>query len=218
MIIYPNNRIPLFSIVLCTYNRAKLISRAIESVLTQEESDWELIIIDDGSTDSTTAICLDYAVKSDKIRYIYQQNKGLPLARNSGILASSGLYVTFLDSDDEYHTNHLKTRKIILLRYPEVDFLYSKVDIVGSPFVPDKNDLSKQIHLDNCHIGGSFFIKREKLIELGGFRNIPYSEDSDLYERASEKEFCIASIDLRTYIYYRDTEDSLCNKASKFVE
>lgn len=192
-----------------TTERSKF-KNAIESVLSQEEHDCELLIIDNGSTGATSLICLDCTAKNNKIRYIYHKNKGFPLSRNVGILAAAGIYVTFLDSDDEYYKNHLSSRKSLLLRYPEVDFLYGKVEINGSPLVPDKNNLSKQMHLDDCHIGGSFFVKREKLMELGGFSNIPYSEDSDLYERDPEADFCIASIDLRTYIYNRNVEDSLC--------
>ena len=79
-----------------------------------------------------------------------------------------------------------------------------------SPFVKDKNDLTKLINLSECTIGGTFFIKKEILLKLNGFNNINYSEDSELYERAA-KFAKIIKVDYPTYIYYRDTEDSICN-------
>lgn len=212
MFLYKSNRIPLFSIVLCTYNRGYIIEDAIKSVFNQIEEDWELIIVDDGSSDDTSAICRKYVDSSEKIRYIYQKNKGLPFARNVGIFASSGLYVTFLDSDDTYKDNHLSIRKMILLQNPDVEFLHGGLEIIGDEYVPDSTDRSKKIHISECYVGGTFFIRREKLFELGGFRNLEYAEDSDLALRAFVEGVSIASVGYQTYIYNRTLPDSICNK------
>lgn len=96
---------PLFSIILPTYNRLPLLQRAVDSVLAQEYGLWELIIIDDGSTDDTKAYIL--ALDNKKIRYTYQENKGRSTARNLGIEQAYGEYICFLDSDDELLTNYL---------------------------------------------------------------------------------------------------------------
>jgi glycosyltransferase involved in cell wall biosynthesis len=89
---------PFFSIILPTYNRASFISKAIESVIDQLYNKWELIILDDGSTDNTKEIVLSF--NDDRIRYIYQENKERSAARNNGIRNAKGEYICFLDSDD----------------------------------------------------------------------------------------------------------------------
>ncbi len=96
---------PMFSIVLPTYNRRVLLQRAIESVIAQEYKDWELIIIDDGSTDDTKSYVEELDAKN--IIYRYQKNKGRSAARNVGIQKSKGEYICFLDSDDELVDNYL---------------------------------------------------------------------------------------------------------------
>ena len=112
---------PLFSIILPTYNRLPLLQRAVDSVLAQEYGHWELIIIDDGSTDDTKSYIV--ALNNNKIRHTYQENKGRSAARNLGIEQADGEYVCFLDSDDEllpsylsffHHTLNNSTHKLFL--------------------------------------------------------------------------------------------------------
>ncbi len=99
----------LFSIIIPTFNRAGIIGRAIESVLAQTYPYWELIVIDDGSTDNTREIVQKY--KDKRIKYFYQENKELNGARNKGVELSLGEYIGFLDDDDEYMENHLENFK-----------------------------------------------------------------------------------------------------------
>ena len=94
-----------FSIVMPTYNRAALISRAIKSVLAQTYTDWELVIVDDGSTDNTKEVVL--AFNDNRIKYIFQNNAERSVARNNAIANSTGTYICFLDSDDYYLPNRL---------------------------------------------------------------------------------------------------------------
>lgn len=98
---------PLFSIILPTYNRSVWLSKAINSVLSQSFHDWELIIIDDGSTDNTEETVK--AIKDKRIRYFFQENIGRGGVRNTGINEANGLYITFLDDDDYYLPGHLST-------------------------------------------------------------------------------------------------------------
>lgn len=100
---------PFFSIILPTYNRASFIDKAISSVLAQTFTDWELIIVDDGSTDNTKDIIKKYSEINNNIKYIYQSNKERSAARNNGIDKAKGQYICFLDSDDYYLENHLQT-------------------------------------------------------------------------------------------------------------
>ena len=99
--------IPFFSIIIPTYNRASFIAKTIDSVIQQSYTDWELIIIDDGSTDDTKDIVEGF--KEGRISYIWQENQERSAARNKGINASKGEWICFLDSDDLYKKNHLET-------------------------------------------------------------------------------------------------------------
>jgi len=201
---------PLVSVVMPTFNRKSLLNRSINSVLKQSYTDWELVIVDDGSSDNSFEIIDKYISKYENIRYLRHSNRKSPLATNAGILASCGEYITFLGSDDEYKPDHLKLRVDYLKKNPSVDMIHGGVEIIGHPFVKDKNDLTKEIHISECVVGGTFFGKRSLFFELDGFRNLVYSDDSDFFERA-EKKFKIAKVDLPTYIYYRDTPDSICS-------
>jgi glycosyltransferase involved in cell wall biosynthesis len=97
--------LPFFSIIIPTYNRAHTIRRAIESVLAQTYADWELIIVDDGSTDKTAELVRSY--EDRRIRYVWQENKERSAARNHGVQLAMGEYMCFMDSDDEILSEHL---------------------------------------------------------------------------------------------------------------
>lgn len=95
------------SVILPTFNRAHLIQTAIDSVLAQKYEDWELIIVDDGSTDNTKEVVT--ANQDDRIIYLFQENAERSVARNKGIEKAKGEWICFLDSDDYYLPNHLFT-------------------------------------------------------------------------------------------------------------
>lgn len=108
------------SIILPTYNRADTIGRAMESVLRQSYSDWELVVVDDGSTDDTAALV---ANRDPRIRLIRQSNGGCYAARNAGIAASLGRYLAFLDSDDEWLPHFLEVTTSFLESHPADHFV-----------------------------------------------------------------------------------------------
>ncbi len=88
---------PFFSVIIPTYNRAGVLLRALESIINQSFSDWELIIVDDGSTDNTVNIFESF-VKDNRIKYIKQENRGVCVARKFGSEKGLGSYICFLDS------------------------------------------------------------------------------------------------------------------------
>jgi glycosyltransferase involved in cell wall biosynthesis len=100
---------PFFTIIIPTYNRASLLTSTIQSVQQQEFEDWELIIVDDGSTDLTKGMVQQIQSTDQRVKYIYQTNAERSAARNNGIENSEGKYICFLDSDDKYCPNHLST-------------------------------------------------------------------------------------------------------------
>lgn len=203
---------PLISIVLATYNRRHLLSRAIDSVLNQTTMNWELLIIDDGSEDGTDDFIKNYFLLNKKIRYFKRAHRGLAISRNFGIKNSVGKFITFLDSDDEFKKEHLELRTEYFEEHPEIDLIHGGVELVGPPeahYVKDKYDMSKMIHLSECVIGATLFGRRKVFELLNGFNNV-YSEDSEFIERAVEL-FNIRKVDYPTYVYHTDTPDSICN-------
>lgn len=203
------NFTPLVSVILPTFNREKLLKRAIDSVINQTYNFWELIIADDGSEDNTFEIIKKYQKHFQNIKYFRHSNRKLPLTLNAGIQASMGDYLTFLGSDDEYKKDHIQLRVEEIMN-ENIDFIHGGVEIIGDPYVKDKNDKSKMIHLNDCTIGGTFFAKKEVFVNLNGFKDIEYSEDSEFFERVLSK-YKIKKVNYPTYIYYRDTPDSICN-------
>ena len=91
---------PEISVIVPVYNVEKYLRRCIDSILNQTFSDFELILVDDGSTDASPAICDEYAKKDKRVVVIHQQNAGVSQARNAGLDAAKGIYIVFVDSDD----------------------------------------------------------------------------------------------------------------------
>lgn len=117
---------PFFSIILPSYNRASFIKKSLLSVQNQVFEDWELIFVDDGSTDETAKIVANF--KEKRFRYFYQQNQERSIARNNGIEKASGKYICFLDSDDEYLPNHLEIlHQNILEKNEPTAFFYTGI-------------------------------------------------------------------------------------------
>jgi len=203
---------PFFSIIITTYNRSAILKNAIDSLISQTELDWEAIIVDDESTDDTHLKIVPYIEKFAKIKYIRKKHSGEAMSKNEGFFSSVGKFVSFLDSDDEYHPEHLESRKNILLDDPSIKFLYGGVKIIGNQYVPDRFNLKKMIHLRDCVIGGTFFIERNTMFQLNGFKKIMLGTDADLYDRAVHSGIMMKETKLETYIYHRETEDSITHK------
>ncbi len=113
-----------------TYNRSSLLPKAIESVLAQTYPGWELIVVDDGSTDNSREIVEAFIDKDSRIRYLFQENMGQGAARNAGIRGSYCKYIAFLDSDDEWLPEKLKRQVEVLEDHDEYDFCYTAENIV----------------------------------------------------------------------------------------
>jgi hypothetical protein len=103
----------------------------------------------------------------------------------------------------------LEIRKNIICESPDTDFIYGNVKVIGEPFVPDMNDMSKLVHIDDCIVGGSFFIRKELAISLNGFKNLEYADDSEFFSRIEESNAIIFKCDNRTYLYHREIKDSM---------
>lgn len=209
--IYEDGQTPFFSVIICTFNRAHLLPRALDSLLAQTETSWEAIVVDDGSQDNTRAVVQPYIEQLPNVRYLYHRNRGLPLSRNAGIAAAVGAYVTFLDSDDWYAPDHLASRRRLLAEHPEVDLLHGGCEIIGNPYVVDKYDPNNMLDLHDLVVGGTFVLPRATALAVGGFPVVPYSIDSALYEKMEAAGMTILRTEHRSYIYDRTTPDSICH-------
>jgi glycosyltransferase involved in cell wall biosynthesis len=203
------------SVLMAVYNTDFTVTkRAIDSVLNQDFQDFELIIIDDGSKENDRVSLLEYVEANEgKIVYIRHRNQGQANSINRGVLNSVGEFITILDSDDEYKSGHLGA---CLNEMHDVDLICSTtetvVDTLDDYFVPDKNDLSKQIHLDDGILFGTLFGRKHVFNAIdfeGGF-----AADSHFYEKANAK-YAVKKVALRTYIYYRNNPNSTCSRLKK---
>ncbi len=155
----------LISIIIPTYNRADKIGKAIESVLNQEYKNFELIIVDDGSTDNTQEVVKGF--KDARISYYWKENEERNIARNYGIKRANGEYIGFLDSDDILYNNHLKEAYSIIsnLRFPEVihlNFECKNVSVTSSKLTEKHiQNLNRVLINKNVLSFNSIFVRKD---------------------------------------------------------
>lgn len=206
----PNVNPYFFSIIIPTYNRVGLISRTIDSILNQSFSDYEIIIVDDGSQDHTNEIIS--SLNKDFIKYFKTENFGVAHARNFGINKALGRYVGFLDSDDLMEVNHLQTAFDFIKAKgePEVvhlNFLWGSEDRT----VVHKNKLPNTLPQDifkNCSLHVNCIFIRNNIIKQNLFnesRDLMFAEDWDFFIKLAIR-FNIQLLDITT-TYLIDHED-----------
>ena len=181
------------SVVIPTYNRVELLKRSIDSVINQTIKPFEIIIVDDGSNDGTEAM-----VKKnyDSLKLIKQKNKGVSAARNSGIKASSGEWICFLDSDDEWKNNKLEKQITAVAKNSAYKFFHSnEIWIKNGKRINQKKkhkkyggDIFKKC-LDMCRISPSAVLIDKNIFEEIGFfnENLVVCEDYELWLRICDK-------------------------------
>ena len=199
---------PIISIIIPVYNRENTLARALDSLLSQTYPHWEAIIVDDGSNDKSLSIAHKYSKIDERIYPFSFANKGVALARNEGLIFARGKWITFLDSDDEYLPEHLAIRIHTAQHLKDETVLYGGINVRGDHMVAHEHDHSLLIPVDDLIITGILFMPRSSINLLDGFRNIPYAEDADLFERAKQF-YPIQKINSRTYIYHRELPDSI---------
>ncbi|MBU0625181.1 glycosyltransferase family 2 protein [Patescibacteria group bacterium] len=202
----------IVTVVIPVYNRPIFIRRAIDSVIAQTYKNWELIIVDDCSTDNTVEVIRSYLNKNERISLIcLEKNRGVSNARNIGIEKASGEYIAFLDSDDEWFPDKL-TKQVRLFQQDKTE----QVGFVGcnriilvtktgqehrSRLILQDNTL--RMFLSRCFVVPSGVVVKKKVFtKVGLFDiNLDYSEDWDMWIRIAEK-FSFALIDEPLFKYY----------------
>jgi glycosyltransferase involved in cell wall biosynthesis len=167
---------PYFSVIIPAYNREKLICRTIESVLGQKFEDWELIVVDDGSTDDTGKAVKSFA--DERIRYIYQKNAERGAARNNGVKNAFGKYVFFLDSDDLLYPDHLQIAFNNLSKLGEPEFFHIRYEEISgvhkkTPPPLDRSCIHSLVYRQN-RFACQFFLRKDVA------EKFPFSENREL--------------------------------------
>jgi glycosyltransferase involved in cell wall biosynthesis len=218
---------PTVSVIIPTYNRAHLVDRAIQSVLNQTYHDFELIVVDDGSTDSTEEVVR--SIKDPRIRYTrHNQNRGGSAARNSGIKMARGEYIAFQDSDDEWLPEKLDKQMRVFENAPaEVGVVYTDMwRIRGeekkywhSPIIRPEDGIVYKQALDRVMgIGiATAIIKRECFNVVGMFdESFPRFIDLELFIRLS-KNYYFYHINEPLVNYY-DTGKGISNNNEALIK
>ena len=208
---------PLVSVIIPTFNRANVIKRAVISVLNQTFSDFECIVVDDGSTDETDFVLSEF---SSKIRVVKTENRGVAAARNFGAELAEGKFIAFLDSDDEWKKEKL-SRQISYMK--ESGLKISQTDEIWMRNGKFVNKSRKYIRpsgyifykcLEVCAVTpSSVVMEKELFFDYGGFdESFPVCEDFDLWLRMSPKQK-FGLVDELLIIKYGGAADQLSNAA-----
>ncbi|MBB4522297.1 glycosyltransferase family 2 protein [Rhizobium leguminosarum] len=196
-ILQPAKAGPAISVIIPTYNRSSFIGEAIDSVLRQTFGDFELIVIDDGSTDGTGEIVRGF--EDNRLLFIQQKNAGRSAARNRAIEIARGRYIAFLDSDDTYLQDKLERQVEFMEKHPEIGMIYTSAKCIDA----EGNILKNHVYI--ASVSGQIYhqvaffrpvtitlptvmLRREVLDTVGGFdEEMERFEDTDLWRRVSKR-------------------------------
>lgn len=189
---------PFFSVVVPCYNRGPLLADTVAGILRQQETDFELLLVDDGSRDDTLAVAQGLARTDSRIRVFTQPNAERGAARNHGLREAKGRYVNFFDSDDEMYPRHLLVVREYLAQHGEVEVVHTGYEIIGADgrVLVRENDFSRPTNealIDNNHLACNTVFVRRDIALANPFeedRRLASAEDWELWLRlASEYTF-----------------------------
>lgn len=189
-----NSKVPFFSIIIPTYNRASTIGRTLKSIAEQTFDSYEVIIVNDGSTDATAQVVASFLVDP---RFIYypKENSERAVARNVGIERAKGSFITFLDSDDGYYSNCLAEASLFLQGYPEAQFFHIGYEVKDETGKTLYRSDHREKQLNQKLLSGNFlscinvFVQRDLLLkdQFNEDRALIGSEDYELWLRLAAK-------------------------------
>lgn len=220
------------SVVIPLYNKEQSILRAINSVLDQSEQDFEIVVVNDGSTDKSAALVANIAGDT-RIRLLSQENAGVSAARNRGVAEARSELIAFLDADDEWFPEYLKIILELRTQFPDGSVyctLYSVQENDGSQNSPNTDfffnsdyrgyifdylDIIRSVLPFNM---SSFSVKKNAFLKIGGFPiGIKYGEDVDLFIRLSLKQKIVYA-NRSLALYHRDAENRACKQYEQLSE
>ncbi len=181
-----NKSMDSISVIVPLYNAENYIVDALNSILNQTLKPFEIIVINDGSTDKSLS---KIELFGNKIKIIHQQNKGAGAARNEGIKIANGAYLAFLDADDLWIEDKLEKQFDFLKKYPETEMISGIVEQFISPelSIEDTNKLNPLLKNMPGYLPGAIFIKKSDFLKVGYFNeNLHLGEFIDWYSRAKD--------------------------------
>jgi len=211
------SKVSKVSVIIPTYNRVFLLREAIDSVLAQTYQEFELLVIDDGSTDGTHEMVAGYG---DRVVYIFQENRGVSSARNFGVRSSRGEFITFLDSDDVWLPEKLEKQVTIMEQNADLQLCHTEEIWIrrGVRVNPKKKHKKHtgyifQYCLPLCVISPSSVMIRRTLFEKVGYfdEDLPACEDYDLWLRIT-KDYSVYFIEKPLLIKRGGHPDQLSQK------
>ena len=191
----------MVSIVIPCYNYGKFLSEALDSIIAQTYQNWECIIVNDGSTDNSEEVSLNYTSRDKRFKYIYQANQGHSVARNKALQNVTGKYIQFLDADDLLQSEKLKFQVALFEENSYIDLIYSDVLLFDHTekerkLVPGK--IFTQIQIsgkgaylldnlveDNLFVPGCVLMRKEVYEKVGGLKASYGYEDWEFFSRAA---------------------------------
>ena len=185
---------PRFSIIVPLYNKASYVRKALDSIISQTFTDWECIIVDDGSTDGSVDVVREMKVEDRRLKILTQSNSGVAAARNNGVKASGGEYLCFLDADDWWEPTFLEEVDRLINEYPEAG-LYATNYVYYKPGKTHValNLLRGYMNYPNAYLHGEMpvwtgaaCLPREIFDEMRGFPiGIKLGEDFSLWAKTA---------------------------------
>ncbi|MCK5580789.1 MAG: glycosyltransferase [Candidatus Omnitrophica bacterium] len=222
---------PRVSVVIPVYNASQCLPAAMKSVLTQSYQDFEVVVVDDGSTDDTKTIIMTFAsTYPEKIKYVYQKNSGVSVARNTGITNAAGQWIAFLDSDDSWASDHLESLVKAMEADNDTALVHSDIvkikdngDEIGRPVRNTallSGKIFRSLFLREADIATSTVLfKKECWEDVGSFdEHLTYlgCEDRDFWLRLARK-YNVRYVD-KASVYYRVSDHSMSRSHAKMLE
>lgn len=207
----------MVSVVMPLYNGERYAADAIESILGQTLEDFELIIIDDGSTDASAAVASRYAQQDPRIRLVSRTHRGITATRNEALSIARGRFVAESDSDDISLPQRLQKQLKYLEKYPQCALVGCRlllIDPDGAPIRVINMETSHEeivetnLNFTTFFVSGAYMVRREAIRTIGGFREeVTLAEDRDLYLRLAEHHK-LANIPEVLYHYRQHTSNT----------
>ena len=218
----------MISVIVPVHNAATYLADCIKSVLDQTYPDFELLLIDDGSTDQSGAICDSYAKKDERIKVVHNKNHGVSYTRNAGLALSVGKYIAFCDADDEYKPDYLMAlyhamqssgADMVICNYSILRGTSEKSVCSRPSGVIGKEEIYRRIFIDNT-IGGfvwNKFFKRDLLQDIRFDENMQICEDTYFVCRFLQKARKVEYVGTPLYLY-RLHADSTVSKVQNLFD
>jgi glycosyltransferase involved in cell wall biosynthesis len=215
------------SIIMPAFNSSKYLATTIESVLAQTFNEFELLIIDDGSTDNTAEIASHYCKLDTRIKLFSQKNQGVSNARNKGIQIAKGEYIAFIDSDDQWLPNKLAMHMQHFNECPNLGISFGRIEFMsfdGQPTGKFSNSrlfqlTPKHLYYENLIVTPSNAIIRRAVIDsVGSFdSNLSGTEDAELFLRVAYKGWKVEGID-QVLVRYRTNQTGVSSNLYRMEE